>query len=142
MEPPGPQVERGEQVTVTAELLALPGIRLLPVQRLSLERRKKLLSWLAKNLPALPAEAVTVMRDTWSHDSLSGPHLDEAWCRYLERLALADAVDAGIADWDWRCNSCAHLLGRKCSCLCCPSASGQAHQDAGDALEYLAAGAL
>ena len=127
-------------MTATAELLTLPGIRLLPVQRLSLERRKALLAWLAENLLDLPPEAVTVLRDSFSHDSLSGPALDEAFGRYLERQALADAVDAGIADWDWACGSCGHPLGRSCPCSCCPSASAQAHQDAADALEYLAAG--
>jgi hypothetical protein len=130
-------------LTATAELLALPGIRLLPIQRLSLERRKDLLAWLAENLLDLPPEAVTVMRDSWSHDSLSGPALDEAWGRYLERQTLADALEVGIpADWDWRCSSCGHRLGQECHCLCCPSASTQAHQDAAEALEHLAAGAV
>lgn len=127
-------------MSAMADLLMMPGVQEIITRRLPLERRKELLTWLAQEALNLPPEAVATLRTDWSHPSLTGPALEEAWGRFLERQVLADAVDAGIADWDWRCNSCAHLLGKACLCTCCPSASGQAHQDAEDALEILAGG--
>ena len=127
-------------MSATATVSTMPWTRFLTAERLPLKRRKELLAWLGESVLGLPPELVTLAVTAWAHDSITGPALDEAWGRYLERQALADAVDNGIADWDWRCNSCAHLLGKACPCSCCPSASEQAHADAEAALDVLAGG--
>jgi hypothetical protein len=129
-----------EVVTATAEVRTMPWTRLLTTERLPLARRKELLTWLAQEALRFPPEAVTLMASAWAHDSVSGPQLDERWNEFKARLAIADAADQGLLDWDWACGSCGHPLARECFCNCCPSASDQAHADADVALEHLAAG--
>ena len=64
---------------------------------------------------------------------ISGPRLQDAWAEVLERVAIADAAERGCLDW--RC------IDPELSCTDRTEAAAEmAHQDAIDALAYLAGG--
>jgi hypothetical protein len=127
-------------MTATAEVLALPGVRLVPVQRLSCEKRAELLEKLARQAQWLEPEWVTILRDALAHDSLTRTELERAWAAVLEAVTIADAVAINIVDWDWKCGSCGHSFAAACLCLCCPSAVEHARDVAAEALTVLAGG--
>jgi hypothetical protein len=120
-------------VTATAEILPLPGIRLVTAARLPVERREFLLRWLAERSLDLPPEVVALSVDAWSHDSICGPALELAWRDFEDKTALADAADRGCFDW--------RQLDPELSCGGRTEVAREvAHQDAEDALHLLARG--
>jgi len=123
-----------------AEVLTMPAIRLVPVQRLSCERRMQLLERLARTALNLEPEFVVILRDALAHDSLTGPAVEQAWAEVMEKVALADAAEQGLLDWDRDCPSCGHVLGAECGCFCCPAAADETRSGAADALAALAGG--
>ena len=119
---------------MTAVVTPMPGVRLLTVQRLPLERREALLAWLAENALDLPAEVVTLSRDAFSHDSLYGPALDAAWQEYRYRLMVRHDAEDGRADWH------CHLFEDPPGPDSGEAAVQRAQDDAAEALTFLARG--
>ena len=121
-------------MTAVAEVRALPGIRLLPVQRLPLERRKDLLRHLALDYLDLEPENVQLLLSAWAHDSLTGPELKACWLEYRVRVSKAEGIAEGVIDWRDICDEL--LCGERTA-----AAIEIARADAEAALHHLAAGA-
>jgi hypothetical protein len=118
---------------MTAVVTPMPGVRLLTVQRLPLERRKALLRDLARGHWDMEEENVSLQLAAWAHDSLTGPALRSAWLEYRARLDIADGITEGRLHWSVVDDS-----------LCCPdrteAAIERACEDAEEALSLLAGG--
>lgn len=84
-------------VTATIDnVISFAGTRSVEVDRLPIERRRFLLTWLARHLMEVPGELVDfcVLALARHH-----PDLDYRFTDFCERLALADAADQGVLDW-------------------------------------------
>jgi hypothetical protein len=116
-----------------APVRTMPWAKLICARRLPLARRTELLAWLGENALDLPAEAVTVMRDAWAHDSLGGPALDIAWTAFLEARQIEQDADEGRLHWS--------VVDPELTCSDKWTAAREiAHEDARCALALLAGG--
>lgn len=120
-------------MTATADLIALPGIKLIPVRRLPLEKRRQRLRELALRACEMDPEDVTNLLSAYAHDSLTGPALRAAWLDYRARLDIAEGVAEGRLDW--------RVVNDELTCCERTAAAIEiAHQDAEEALDVLAGG--
>jgi len=83
----------------TADLLVMPGVRMLTARRLPLERRRELLRELARAHLDMEPENVELQLAAWAHESLTGPALKAAWLEYRYRLELAADAAEGRLHW-------------------------------------------
>jgi hypothetical protein len=111
----------------------LPGIKLIPVKRLSYEQRMQRLENLARTCFDRDAEETAVLLDAWAHDSLGGPALDIAWTAFLEARQIEQDADEGRLHWSVVCEdlTCADKFA---------AAREIAHEDSRCALALLAGG--
>ena len=84
-------------VTATIDnVISFAGTRSVEVDRLPIERRRFLLTWLARHLMEVPGELVDFCVTALARHH---PDLDYRFTDFCERLALADAADQGVLDW-------------------------------------------
>ena len=121
-------------MSATADLIAMPGVKVITVRRLPLEERRARLRELALAACDMDAEDVTVLLSAWAHDSITGPALKSAWLEYRARLEVAEGVAHGQLDW--------RAIDDELTCRERTAAAVEiAYQDAEDALDVLAGGA-
>lgn len=120
-------------MTAVAEVRALPGVRLIAVRRLPLEKRRERLRNLALAACDMNAEDVTVLPSAWAHDSLSGPALQASWLEYRYRLQIESDVAEGRLDY--------RVINDELVCQERTAAAVEiAHEDSEQALDVLAGG--
>jgi hypothetical protein len=118
-------------VTADSNLLQWPGRREVSVDRLPVERRRRLLQWLAEtvleNREHFPAEAEDALVSAWCRHS---PDLEDRWLDYRERFRILTEAKRGVLDW--------RVVNDRLTCAERTEAAREiAHQDADDALAAL-----
>ena len=111
----------------TATILSLNGTRTIEVDRLPAERRRVLLTWLARHTMEVPGELVDFCVTALARHQ---PDLDYKFTDFAERLALADSADLGVLDY--------RTVDDSLTCVERTETAGEiARQDADEALAVL-----